>query len=138
MKSSIEDEAKDELDNKKLDEPMPVEEDSILETVNKIDAIINESDVDVRSIAENDVIETESLGKSDEILLEVPPLDKSDEMSSATMNSAEPMECASVNSMASPKHAMATDEIMLESVSVRMLNKSISPSHPIIFSFALS
>lgn len=129
MKSSI-DYSKNELDNKKLDEPMPVEEDPILEIANKTDAISNESDVEVRSINENDVIETESLEKSDEILIEVPPHDKSDELSIATMNSAEPMECASGNSMASPKHAMATDEIMLESVSVCMLTQSMSSHIP--------
>lgn len=34
------------------------------------------------------------------------------------MSTSEPMECASVNSMASPKHTMATDVVMAESGSV--------------------
>lgn len=119
MKADV-DSAKDDLDEdaKKLDEPMPVEEDSILETVDKVDEILTEADVDVHSINENDGIGSECIVKSEEISSDTELLDKSDESSTATMGLAEPMECASVNSQASPKHAMATDESMLESVSV--------------------
>lgn len=105
-------------DIKRLDEPMPVEDDTILEPANKSDEHITETDIEVRSVTENDAVVTDDIAKSDEIIADVPPLDKSDELSTATMGSIEPMECASGNSMASPKHAMATDEIMLESVSV--------------------
>lgn len=122
MKTSM-DSAKDDVDVigddiKRLDEPMPVEDDAILGAANKIDDIISETFAAAQSVSENVAVETDDNGKPEEILTDAVPLDKSDELSTATMGSAEPMECASGNSMASPKHAMATDEIMLESVSV--------------------
>lgn len=114
------DSATDDVDveDTKKDEPMPVEDDLILETVDKSDESIAETDIDVHSVNENYGIASECTVKSDESLPDDVPLNKSDELGTATMGLVEPMECASVHSMPSPKHIITTDEIMLESVSV--------------------
>lgn len=107
------------FDNKKTDEPMPVEEDSILEAATKIEESIAETDVEVSEITETIIIGTENR-KCDESLING-PINKNDDLNVSTndhLNSSEPMECASVNSMASPKHTMTTDVIMAESISV--------------------
>lgn len=113
-------EAEDEKlsETKKSDELMPVEDDSIVEMAHKIEENIVETDVDV---AEPIEITTE-IAKSNEhdsFTIEQ-PLNKNDGLitSGDHLNSSEPMECASVNSMASPKHIMTNDVIMAESVSV--------------------
>lgn len=105
-------------DTKKSDELMPVEDDSIIEMAHKIEENITETD-DI--VADNI--------KSDDSLTIEQPLNKSDDLNSTSdhLNAIEPMECASVNSMASPKHTMANDVIMAESVSVcvHLQNKCI-------------
>lgn len=100
-------------DTKKSDELMPVEDDSIIEMAHKIEENITETDEVPDDIATVNV-------KSDDSLTIEQPLNKSDDLNSTPdhLNAAEPMECASVNSMASPKHTMANDVIMAESVSV--------------------
>lgn len=108
------------FDSKKIDEPMPVEEDSILEAATKIEDSIAESDVEVSEITETVIIGTENR-KCDGSLINIEPINKNDDLNVSTndhLNSSEPMECASVNSMASPKHTMTTDVIMAESISV--------------------
>lgn len=111
-------EAEDEKlsETKKSDELMPVEDDSIIEMAHKIEESIVETDVDV---AEPIEITTEIVKSAEE---DEQSLNKIDGLSTSGdhLNSAEPMECASVNSMASPKHIMTTDVIMAESVSVSL------------------
>lgn len=105
-------------DTKKSDESMPVEDDTIIEMAHKIEENISETDVEVSEVPEP--IEIASvIVKSDDSFEQ--PLDKSDELNTTGdhLNSTEPMECASVNSMASPKHTMViNDVIMAESISV--------------------
>lgn len=102
-------------DNRKIDEPMPVEDDQILEIANKIEDNIVETDIEVIEVVENSSEHT----KNDDTLI-IEPANKTDDLIATNdhLSIAEPMECASVNSMASPKHIMATDVIMTESVSV--------------------
>lgn len=105
-------------ETKKSDELMPVEDDTIIEMAQKIEENIVEADVDV---AEPIEITTENIKSTEEDSLTiVQPLNKNDGLNTSGhhLNSTEPMECASVNSMASPKHIMTTDVIMAESVSV--------------------
>lgn len=104
-------------ETKKSDESMPVEDDSIIEMAQKIEENISESDVDV---AEPIEIVTENVKSIEDSLITEQPLNKNDGLHTCGdhLNATEPMECASVNSMASPKHIMATDVIMAESVSV--------------------
>lgn len=104
-------------DTKKSDESMPVEEDTIIEMAHKIEENIVETDVEVSEIPDD--IATTNV-KSDDSLNIEQPLNKSDDLNSTVdhLNSSEPMECASVNSMASPKHTMTNDVIMAESISV--------------------
>lgn len=97
-------------DTKKSDESMPVFDDSIIEMAHKIEENIAENDVEV-SEAPDDIVGS-NIKSEDSISIEQ-PLNKSDDL-----NATEPMECASVNSMASPKHTMTNDVIMAESVSV--------------------
>lgn len=106
-------------DTKKSDEPMPVEDDTIIEMAHKIEENIIETDIEVSELVEPIEIITESTKLDDSLIIEQ-PIDKIDDFNSISdhLNAAEPMECASVNSMASPKHTMATDVIMAESVSV--------------------
>lgn len=105
-------------ETKKSDESMPVEDDSIVEMAQKIDDNIVETDVDVIEPIDIATESVKSLG--DSIAIEQ-SLDKNDGLSACSdhLNSTEPMECTSINSMASPKHIMATDVIMAESVSVK-------------------
>lgn len=100
-------------DSKKIDEPMPVEDDPILEIAAKIE---DETDIEVTDVAETP---SENV-KVDEDLVVEPALNKSDDLHTTNdqLSATEPMECASVISMASPKHTMANDVIMTESVSV--------------------
>lgn len=113
-------EAEDEKlsETKKSDELMPVEDDSIIEMAHKIEENIGEADVDV---AEPIEITTEIVKSNEEDSLNLEqPLNKNDGLNTSGdhLNTSEPMECASVNSMASPKHIMTNDVIMAESVSV--------------------
>lgn len=107
------------LEIKKSDELMPVEDDSIIEMAQKIEEnIVEAADVDV---AEPIEIITEHVKSTEEDSLNIEqPLNKNDGLNTSGdhLNATEPMECASVNSMASPKHIMTTDVIMAESVSV--------------------
>lgn len=106
-----EDEKNSDSDSKKnSDEPMPVEEDQIVEMAHKIEENLVETDVEVADVALN----ASDNSKIDDSL----SLNKNDNATNEHLNATEPMECASVNSMASPKHTMATDVIMAESVSV--------------------
>lgn len=118
-------EAEDEKlsDTKKSDELMPVEDDTIIEMAHKIEENIAETDVEVTEALEPIDILSENV-KSEDCLTIDQSLNRCDELNSSgdPLNSSEPMECASVNSMASPKHTMTTDVIMAESVSVRVLN----------------
>lgn len=105
-------------ETKKSDELMPVEDDSIDEMAHKIEENIVETDVDV---AEPIEITTEIVKANEADALSIEqPLNKNDGLhaSGDHLSSSEPMECASVNSMASPKHIMTNDVIMAESVSV--------------------
>lgn len=108
-------------DTKKSDESMPVEDDTIIEMAHKIEENISETDVDVSEVPES--IETSLINvKSDDCLEQ--PLNKNDDLNTTVdhLNTAEPMECASVNSMASPKHTMIiNDVIMAESISVSFI-----------------
>lgn len=102
-------------ETKKSDESMPVEDDSIIEMAQKIEENIGEADVDV---AEPIECSTGNVKSTDNHSLNIEqPLNKNDGLNTCGdhLNSTEPMECASVNSMASPKHIMATDVIMAES-----------------------
>lgn len=113
-------EAEDEKfsETKKSDELMPVEDDSIVEMAHKIEENIVETDVDV---AEPIEITTEHVKSNEDDSLAIEqPLNNNDRFitSGDHLNTSEPMECASVNSMASPKHIMTNDVIMAESVSV--------------------
>lgn len=103
-------------DIKKSDESMPVEDDTVVEMAHKIEENIGETDVEVSELAEP----IENTKSEDSLTIE-PPINKNDGLNTVSdhLNSAaEPMECASVNSMASPKHIMVADVIMAESVSV--------------------
>lgn len=104
-------------ETKKSDESMPVEDDSIIEMAHKIEENISEADVDV---AEPIEITTEHVKSVEDSLNIEQPINKNDGLNAPGdhLNTTEPMECASVNSMASPKHTMATDVIMADSVSV--------------------
>lgn len=110
-------------DTKKSDESMPVEDDSIIEMAQKIEENIGETDVEViepiEIITEPIEIITDPIKLQDTIITEQ-SLIKNDDLSvmSDHLNTIEPMECASVISMASPKHTMTTDVIMAESISV--------------------
>lgn len=123
-------EAEDEKlsDTKKSDESMPVEDDTIIEMAQKIEENIGETDVEVTDAIEPIEINIESTKSIEQQLI------KTDDLSviGDHLNPAEPMECASVNSMASPKHIMTTDVIMAESVSVTHSHTSSS-----IFQFQL-
>lgn len=116
-------------DTKKSDESMPVEDDTIIEMAHKIEENIIETDVDESELAEPIGIATESTKLHDSLTIEQSH-NKIDGFNSISdhLNSAEPMECASVNSMASPKHNMATDVIMAESVSVMVNGGKFSGS----------
>lgn len=111
-------------DTKKSDESMPVEDDTIIEMAHKIEENICETDVEVSEVPEP--IEIASVNvKSDDSLTIEQPINKCDDLNTTGdhLNSTEPMECASVNSMASPKHTMViNDVIMAESVSVSLVN----------------
>lgn len=111
-------EAEDEKlsDTKKSDEPMPVEDDTIIEMAQKIEENIGETDVEVTEAPQSIQITNEPT--------------KSNHLSTT-----EPMECASVNSMASPKHIMTTDVIMAESVSVYIYNTNTSSINLCIFQY---
>lgn len=79
-------------------EPMPVEVDD-----DKVDGNCCENDIDVNDdskVAANDNSHVNN------------------KLTGEILNSAEPMECASVASFASPRHTMTTDVVMAESVSV--------------------
>lgn len=104
------------IDNKKLDEPMPVEEDSVIEMTAKIEENICETDIDVAD-AVSEILPAQKVG---EPVVVNNQINKNGDIriTPDNLNSAEPMECVSVNSMASPKHTMAADVIMAESVSV--------------------
>lgn len=114
---SIETEDEKLLGTKKSDELMPVEDDTIIEMAHKIEENIAETDVEVADVADPIGI-TSGITKSDDSLTIEQPLDKNDVLNVANdqLNASEPMECASVNSMASPKHT--NDVIMAESISV--------------------
>lgn len=117
---AIESEDEKLSDTKKTDELMPVEEDTIIEMAQKIEENLVENDVEVSDVTDPIGIASH-IAKSEESLAIEQPLDKSDELhtvESDQLNSSEPMECASVNSMASPKHTMTNDVIMAESISV--------------------
>lgn len=106
-------------DTKKSDELMPVEDDTIIELAHKIEENIAETDVEVADAT--DPIGTDlDIEKAEDSLN---PLNKCDvelNVVNDQLNVSEPMECASVNSMASPKHTMANDVIMAESISVSL------------------
>lgn len=106
-------------DTKKSDESMPVEDDSIIEMAHKIEENIGEADVEVTEIAEPIEVVSETTKSDDSTNIEQSH-NKSNDLSTMGehLNATEPMECASVNSMTSPKHTMTTDVIMAESVSV--------------------
>lgn len=114
---SIETEDEKLLDTKRLDELMPVEDDTIIEMAHKIEENIAETDVEVADVADPIGI-TSGIAKSDDSLIIEQSLDKNDVLIVANdqLNASEPMECTSVNSMASPKHT--NDVIMAESISV--------------------
>lgn len=107
-------------DTKKSDEMMPVEDDTIIELAHKIEENIAETDVEVGDAT--DPIGTDSeIEKAEDSLIIEHPLNKCDvelNVVNDQLNVSEPMECASVNSMASPKHTMTNDVIMAESISV--------------------
>lgn len=106
-------------ETKKSDELMPVEDDSIVEMAQKIEENIVETDVEV---TESIDIATESVKSAGNSSLTIEqPLNTIDGLNASGdhLNSTEPMECTSANSMASPKHIMATDVIMAESISVK-------------------
>lgn len=122
-----EDEKNSDSDSKKnSDEPMPVEEDTVIEMTNKTDGSLVETDVEVADAAEA-VLNAHDTVKIDDSLVIEPTLNKSDDLNTTSehLSATEPMECASVNSMASPKHTMATDIIMAESVSVNQIKTNI-------------
>lgn len=105
-------------ESKKSDEPMPVEDDSIVEMAHKIEENIVEADVDVAIEITTEIVKSND--EDSELTIEQ-PLNKDDGLNASGddhLNTSEPMECASVNSMASPKHIMTNDVIMAESVSV--------------------
>lgn len=115
-------------DTKKSDESMPVEDDTIIEMAHKIEENICENDVEVSEVLEP--IEIASIIVKSDVSFEQ-TLDKSDELNTIGdhLNSTEPMECASVNSMASPKHTMViNDVIMAESISVSFNEKQFFKS----------
>lgn len=124
-------------DTKKSDESMPVEDDSIIEMAHKIEENITETDVEVTDVEPIEI--TTEIIKTDDICAIEQPLNKSDDLSATTdqMSTAEPMECASVNSMASPKHIMTTDIVMAESVSVSSQFGFHPLSHQTVFSLVL-
>lgn len=107
-------------ETKKSDESMPVEDDSIIEMAQKIEENISEADV---YVAEPIEIITDNVKSVEDSLIIEQPINKNDGLNTSGdhLSTTEPMECASVNSMASPKHIMATDVIMAESVSVNLL-----------------
>lgn len=102
--------ADDDKELKKSVEPMPVEleEEGTLGMAAKSEENICETDIEVtdadpqKRISENQDKDNVNNCSAENL-----------------MSASEPMECASVNSLASPKHTMATDVIMAESVSVR-------------------
>lgn len=111
-------------DTKKSDESMPVEDDTIIEMAHKIEENISETDVEVSEVPEPIDIAS-VIVKADDSFEQ--PLDKCDELNTTGdhLNSTEPMECASVNSLASPKHTMViNDVIMAESISVSFNGKT--------------
>lgn len=109
--------ADDEKELKKSVEPMPVEEEegslgmAAKSEENLCETDIEVTDADPRKRASEDQDKENVNNCSAENL----------------MSASEPMECASVNSFASPKHTMATDVIMAESVSVRPNICEITP-----------
>lgn len=109
-------------DTKKSDESMPVEDDSIIEMAHKIEENISETDVEVSEVPEPIEIASVNVKYDDSLPIEQ-SLNKCDDLTTGDhLNATEPMECASVNSMASPKHTMViNDVIMAESVSVGLL-----------------
>lgn len=112
-----EDEKTIESDSKKNSvEPMPIEDDSTIEMSSKIEENLDASDIEVAEATETDLDSSEQILKINDALVTEPPLNKIDNLN--TNNTTEPMECASVNSMASPKHLMAIDIVMAESISV--------------------
>lgn len=116
-----EDEKTIESDSKKNSvEPMPIEDDVTIEMANKIEENLDASDIEVADATETELDSSEQILKIDDVLVMEPPLNKIDNLNtnSEHLNSMEPMECASINSMASPKHIMATDIVMAESISV--------------------
>lgn len=113
---SDEDDEKTLDSNKKDVEPMPVEleDDSVLEAAAKIEENICEGDVDVPEVNVNSL---NSVTKNGEHTTNETN-EKHGNVIGTTeaLCATEPMECASLNS---PKHTMATDVVMAESVSVR-------------------
>lgn len=104
-------------DTKKSDELMPVEDDTIIELAHKIEENIAETDVEVGDAT--DPIGTDSeIEKAEDSLNALNKCDVDLHVVNDHLNVSEPMECASVNSMASPKHTMTNDVIMAESISV--------------------
>lgn len=110
-------------DSKKDVEPMPVEvdDDSVLQMASKIEANITESDdVEVTESASESILENLK-SQQNELIVENGKADENGDngANGNVENVVEPMECASANSIASPKHNMVTDVIMSESGSVR-------------------
>lgn len=109
-------------DSKKDVEPMPVEveDESIIQMASKIEGNIAESDdVEVTESASEPIVHNSKAVQNEIILAN--GNGKSDENGGNFVpqsNNVEPMECASANSIASPKHNMVTDVIMSESGSV--------------------
>lgn len=117
----IEDEKTIESESKKNSvEPMPIEDDLTIEMSSKIEENLDASDIEVTEAIETELDSSEQILKIDDALVMEPPLNKIYNLNTNNehLNSMEPMECASVNSMASPKHIIATDIVMAESISV--------------------
>lgn len=113
--------------NKKLDEPMPEdnEEDGVLlQMATHIEENITETDVEVTD--SSDILDKckddiDDITKDDKVAVNGTGPERMTvvETNFSSNNTAEPMECVSIStSMASPKHIMVNDIIMLETVSV--------------------
>lgn len=116
-----EDEKTTEHENKKYnEEPMPIEDDLTIEMSSKVEENLDASDIEVGEANETELDSSEQILKIDDALAMDPSLNKIGTLNTNNdhLNSMEPMECASINSMASPKHMMTTDVIMTESISV--------------------
>lgn len=110
------------VDSKKDVEPMPVEveDDSVIQMASKIEANITEPD-DVTESASESILENLKT-EQNSLIVENGKANENGENSengeNIQNNVVEPMECASANSIASPKHNMTTDIVMSESGSV--------------------